>query len=181
MNEDLELVLSRATTMLLHHFLSTEMFFVNFINRCTPTHYFSYQRNHDPLNQLQLDDISVERFIKTYRILPTSFLVLLNKISPYLESNNSNNIGRPRIQESIRQGVYLYYIGREPNFFDAGFAFGISKTSVVRIVDEISNAILNALDGYIQLPSEIDEIRYLTQGFTTKCLIPNVCGAIDGY
>ena len=56
------------------------------------TSYFKYQRVHDPIKQIYDGEITIQRFIKTYRLNPNTFINILRLLMPYL-----SKIGRAHV------------------------------------------------------------------------------------
>eukprot|EP00834_Sanchytrium_tribonematis_P004754 NODE_252_length_11723_cov_1.965933.p3 type:complete len:342 gc:universal NODE_252_length_11723_cov_1.965933:10952-9927(-) len=180
LEEDQEII--TGIPLIAQYLTNVQLFYNQSITNLQHREYFDYVRLHDPIEQIENNAISRARFIKIYRLSPETFISFLDIIKPHLDSAAPNTTGRPRINDSIRFGMFLYYCGRDPDIFNAGFAFGLSESTARRIIYEFTDAILQVFDSYISLPSSIEQIKQNCSDFKTysKSIFPNVCGAIDG-
>ena len=113
---------------------------------------------------------------------PGTFTTILNDIKPFLDSQSiaSTPQGRSKIPDSTRLGVFLVYIGRDPNYFTVGLVFGVSETSVIRIVIEVAFAIKYKFNNKMQPAQTFDDLHNRSSEFNNVSIFENVICAIDG-
>ena len=179
MEEFADAVLKMQELVIFHHYLQDTCRnpSQNHLNQRTGI-YFSYVRQNDPIVLIN-DGITDSRFRKMFRLSPSTFQYLLKKVKPFLESRfkSQTNCGRPRIADSTRLGIFLIYMGRDPNYFNVGLIFGISETSVVRIIVEVAYAIKYCYNNKIKPAISYDELHDKATEFNSVSLFENVVGA----
>ena len=75
--------------------------------------------------------------------------------------------------------VTLRYLGKGSFFSECGDLHGISKSSVCRVVEDVTTSICKRLDN-IKFPTRDEDIQNIKRIFFTIAALPNVIGAIDG-
>lgn len=84
------------------------------------------------------------------------------------------------IPPEIRLMVTLRFLATGDFFLSIGDISGISKTSAVRIVDEVVDAILDFKDEFIKMPETDEEKSRTKLAFYNLNRFPRVIGIIDG-
>ena len=142
--------------------------------------YFNYERQNDPVSLIN-DGISVNRFVRMFRLSPQGYLYVLTALKPYFNCIKSH-VGRNRILDSTRLGIYLVFVGRDPDYFNVGLVFGVSESSVKRIVEEVNRGILLVFNNIVQVPNTVEQLEEKAHEFEQlhENQFNNCIGAIDG-
>uniref|UniRef100_A0A914UJR5 Transposase Helix-turn-helix domain-containing protein n=1 Tax=Plectus sambesii TaxID=2011161 RepID=A0A914UJR5_9BILA len=91
-----------------------------------------------------------DKFFKYFRMITSSFDLLLSKVSPQLRKTSL----RPAILPDERHVVTLRYLARKQSFRALGFSFCIAYSTISLIVRECCDVIWTALkDNYMRCPS----------------------------
>ncbi|XP_056585856.1 putative nuclease HARBI1 [Triplophysa dalaica] len=121
-----------------------------------------------------LDDMAI---IRRYRLPRGQIAQLLNSIGPQLMRATKRNFAlSPEIQ--LLSALRFYATG---SFLQVlGDGLGLSKASVSRAVQAVTNALLPLAEEHIQFPASRQDITEIQQYFLTHHHIPQVIGVIDG-
>ena len=61
-----------------------------------------------------------------------------------------------------------------------GDTLGFDKSTVSRLVDSVTDALVTRKDQHIKWPMEIHQLNTIKEGFYKKAHFPNVIGCVDG-
>ena len=61
-----------------------------------------------------------------------------------------------------------------------GDTLGFDKSTVSRVVDSVTDALVARKDQHIKWPTEIQKLNTIKEGFYQKAHFPNVIGCVDG-
>nr|XP_023017923.1 protein ANTAGONIST OF LIKE HETEROCHROMATIN PROTEIN 1-like [Leptinotarsa decemlineata] len=128
-----------------------------------------------PLNLEYRNDVGFTNFFRMQR---SDFQMLLNKVGPKISKKNTSY--RDAIPASERLAVTLRFIATGDSYHSLMYVLKISKQCISKIVPEVCDAIVEALQDYIKLPQSEAEWNEIAQVFEEKCNFPNCIGAIDG-
>ncbi|KAJ3602710.1 hypothetical protein NHX12_030459 [Muraenolepis orangiensis] len=121
--------------------------------------------------------MSEAALIRKFRLPRQEIPQLLQLVGPTLarETRRSYPLS-PEIQ--LLAALRYYAVG---SFLEVvGDGYGLSKTSVWRCVEAVTNLLLGHANDYIRLPSTRQEIMEVHQGFYAIAGIPRVIGLVDG-
>ena len=137
----------------------------------------------DPLEAIE-NGIQDRSFKRLYRVSKQFFNTLVTELEPlYTATYVKNNVGiggRPRIPFSMRLGSFLFYIGRDTDFFTAAWMFGISEKSLTCIVDELCDVIGRRYNYTIFMPTDIASLTFLSEQWSRFSDLRGIVGSIDG-
>ena len=127
-----------------------------------------------------VDNVVVpEEWRENFRMSKNSFLLLCNKLRPFLEKQTTNM--RQSISVEKKIAVTLYYLADEGRYRKVANAFGISRSAVSKVVRKVCHVITNELGPtYIKTPQTEDEVQFLTENFYMHHGFPQCLGAVDG-
>ena len=115
---------------------------------------------------------------ENFRMRKETFEFLCNRLWNYITKQRTNM--RQPISVEERVAVTLWYLSTGSGFSMVAWLFGISKSSVCRIVRETCDAIIQVLQKQlIKLPKG-DMLDQMIEGFEFKWGFPNCVGAVDG-
>jgi hypothetical protein len=111
------------------------------------------------------------------------FVTLVEKLKVLIGKKDTNF--RRAIDTPRRVAVYLSFVGRGLSYSDLAVKAGIGKTSVFKIIRDVSAAIIAVLkdrEGDLRFPSDVSSIKELEAGFRAMHAfgLPGACGALDG-
>ncbi|KAJ3589240.1 hypothetical protein NHX12_010086 [Muraenolepis orangiensis] len=121
--------------------------------------------------------MSEAALLRKFRLPRQEILQLLNLVGPTLARQTRRSYPlSPEIQ--LLAALHFYAVG---SFLEVvGDGYGLSKTSVWRCVEAVTNCLLGHAKDYIHLPSTRQEIMEVHQGFHAIADIPRVIGLVDG-
>ncbi|CAN7986742.1 unnamed protein product, partial [Ixodes hexagonus] len=100
---------------------------------------------------------------------------LVTLIAPHLEVTN----GRPAIDVTKKTLVFLWSLANVECFRSIGDRFGLSKSTVRRVVHRFAMAVLAHGPNFVTWPTVQDAIHVIA-GFDAKAVFPGGIGAVDG-
>ena len=137
----------------------------------------------DPLDLINSDS-SDEHFKRLFRVSKRFFLILYEEIDPLYQEkyvrNNKGLGGAPRLPLSIRLGSFLFFIGRDTDYFTSAYMFGINDGSMHTFVAEMANLIVDVFPHVIRLPNSTMEIQELATEWNRFSDLKGIVAAADG-
>lgn len=100
----------------------------------------------DPLNLEYRNDVGFTNFFRMQR---SDFQMLLNKVGPKISKKNTSY--RDAIPASERLAVTLRFIASGDSYHSLMYVLKISKQCISKIVPEVCDAIVEALQDYIKV------------------------------
>jgi hypothetical protein len=117
-------------------------------------------------------------FRTRFRISRKSFFNLHVLLQPYIEKQQTQF--RETIASEHRLAIFLYHVTQGNGYTSLTDQFGVGKSTVSKIIGEVSKAIVQHLSGkYIRF-SNIDEVTRSMEFWREKTGIPGVVACIDG-
>lgn len=117
-------------------------------------------------------------FQQNYRVSRETFQFLLMRLTPFIMRKDTNM--RKAISPGKRLAVTLYILGDNTTYKTAANLFGVSKTSVACIIQQVTLAISTHLfKEFICIPTG-QHLQDIINGFRHISGLPNCVGAIDG-
>ena len=131
-----------------------------------------HYRGFNPLNK----DFSDEELGQRYRFGRESIEFIANELRAELESNT-----RKRTALSVEEQVMiaLRFYGSGSQLQVVGDTMGYDKSTVSRVVRDVTDALVDRKDQYIKWPTE-SQNNINKRAFYEKAWFPNVIGCIDG-
>lgn len=121
---------------------------------------------------------SDEEFRQNFRVRRSTFQLLADELKPFIQKEDTNM--RKCVTVNMRLAVTLWRLGTNIEFRSIGHLFGIGKSTCVRIVREVTEAIVkHLLPKYIQIPSG-NRLLKVISGFERRSGFPQVGGIVDG-
>ena len=119
-------------------------------------------------------------FKQTFRIDPETYDSLEHDLGPVLEQQGSTNGWTLTVRQRLR--AFLSYMATNSVYWAVKNMRGMSTSSVYNQVHTVTDAILDTLHGYVQLP-DTDYAREIAMGFSEMVrnkFPPIIIGVIDG-
>ncbi|XP_024873223.1 uncharacterized protein LOC112455499 [Temnothorax curvispinosus] len=121
----------------------------------------------------------VESFHSFFRIDPRLFNILLDKVSPFIQKQDT--IMRQCIPPSQRLFITLRYLATGESYRSLEFTTRIPTCTLSRIIPETVRVIYEVLrDEYLKIPDTEDEWNRVAEDYMTQWDVPNCIGALDG-
>ena len=125
------------------------------------------------------DTVVASEWRENFRMKKDSFLNLCNELRPFLEKKSTTM--REPLSVETQVAIALYYLSEEGRYRKIANAFGVGKSTVSETVRNVCNVISKECGPkYIKLPSTIEEVESLSDGFYKTHNFPQCIGAIDG-
>lgn len=105
----------------------------------------------------------------------------MNLVEPYVGKQDTH--WRECIDTPRRLGIFLNYLAHGTTYGQIGEQFGVSKSSVCVIMEQVSDALVYVfkdLNADARFPSNPTDIKALEAGFRKIWGLPGAVGAIDG-
>lgn len=129
----------------------------------------------DRLNPLDAyDDLEI---VARYRLSRQLIMSLYDNIGADLEPSTARNSSIPGMLQ-IFTALRFYACGSYQTV--VGDSVGVHKSSVCRIVQKVTDRLVQLRNQYILFPSTRNAIQETKEGFHPLGQFPNVVGAIDG-
>lgn len=124
-----------------------------------------------------LDVLSDSAILSKYRLPRVEILQLLEIVSPHISRSTRCNFAlSPEVQ--LLAALRFYAVG---SFLEVvGDGIGLSKASVSRSVEAVTNILVHHAQAHIKMPATRVEIQQAHQGFHAVAGIPQVIGLVDG-
>uniref|UniRef100_A0A182N400 DDE Tnp4 domain-containing protein n=1 Tax=Anopheles dirus TaxID=7168 RepID=A0A182N400_9DIPT len=106
------------------------------------------------------------------------FDYLESMIGPKIQRMDKNM--RKAITPRERQLITLRYLATGESYKSLQYLFRVSKSSISKIVPEVCDCLIAALQDYLKLPSTKQEWLKISRKFQEKWNFPHAIGAIDG-
>ena len=87
---------------------------------------------------------------------------------------------RKAIPVHKRVAIALWRYGCGNSYRTTGITFGIGKSTVIKICDEFTRALIQKKDDFIKFPSDEEELNLAIRKMKSIAGLPNVVGALDG-
>ena len=87
---------------------------------------------------------------------------------------------RKAIPVHKRVAIALWRYGCGNSYRTTGITFGIGKSTVIKICDEFTRALIQKKDNFIKFPSDEEELNLAIRRMKSIAGLPNVVGALDG-
>ncbi len=126
------------------------------------------------------------QFDKKYRMSYDPFMKLVNLLMPFLEQNDTksmNSCGEPAISPLHILGLIIHWLSGS-SFHDIRDEGNFSRPTFFRLLRKGLVAIVRCKKLQIRLPSSMDEMDAVHQGFEQKSMervMSGCVGALDGY
>ncbi|XP_057653522.1 uncharacterized protein LOC130892260 [Diorhabda carinulata] len=117
-------------------------------------------------------------FKNYFRMSETTFLTLLDMVSPHIKKQDTNM--RQSISPKERLAVTLRYLATGRNFADLKFSALISPAAISSMIIETCETLIYVLRDYIKLPLTEEEWLLTAAEFSKNCHFPTCLGALDG-
>ncbi|XP_050705937.1 putative nuclease HARBI1 [Eriocheir sinensis] len=127
----------------------------------------------DRLNPLEVSD---DLLLHYYRLPRHEILQLCEEIGPHIHRPTSRTRAIP-IHTQILVALRFYASGTFQNV--VGDVAGISQSSISRILNDVTEALLNKAKREINMPQNLQELMLIKQDFYGLSGFPSVIGAID--
>jgi hypothetical protein len=103
----------------------------------------------------------------------------------YLANELRGSLERPtakRTALSVEQQIMiaLRFYGSGAQLQVVGDTLSFDKSTVSRVVDSVTDALMARKDQHIKWPMEIQQLNNIKEGFYKKAHFPNVIGCVDG-
>ena len=119
-----------------------------------------------------------EDWVTNFRLSERTFLFLCDELNFYVSKQDTKL--RKAIPTHKRVAVALWRLATNADYRTIGHLFGISKASVLVIVEDFCSAVTNHLaPKYIKIPTG-NELKKSVTEFETKWGFPQRMGAVDG-
>lgn len=124
-----------------------------------------------------LDVLSDTAIVAKYRLPRVEILKLLEIVSPHISRATRCNFAlSPEVQ--LLAALRFYAVG---SFLEVvGDGNGLSKASVSRSVEAMTNILVRHAQAHIKIPARREGIQQAHQGFHAVAGIPQVIGLVDG-
>ena len=121
-----------------------------------------------------------EYFFRLFRMSPSTFELLLSWVAPLIKKESTRM--REAIPPDERLCVTLRYLVTGDAQTTIGASYRISPTTVGRIIEETCSVLWHTLSeqGYLQVPSDINDWRKIAMDFEQRWNFPHALGALDG-
>ena len=117
-------------------------------------------------------------WITNFRMSRATFMYVCNHLRPLITKKET--VMRKSISAEKRLAITLYYLATNSDFRTVGHLFGVSKSSVCLIVQEVCATIVDVLlPKHLSFPSG-DALRAVISGFHENHKFPQCVGAVDG-
>ena len=137
----------------------------------------------DPFDCI-IDGMPDNVFQRLYRVSPGFFSIVYSYLLPFYNNefvfNQSSVGGRPQISFALRLGAFLFYIGRDTDFFTSSWMFGISESSMFNIVKEMTYLFTQYYSHTIFMPLDIESFSFLAAQWNRFSDLNGILGSIDG-
>ena len=119
-----------------------------------------------------------EEWIENFRMSRDGVYQLCDELRPFLTKIHKNL--REPLSVEKQLAVTLYYLCDEGRYRKVANSFGISRSTVSKVVRKVSYVIANTLGPkYINLPETQPEVEALVSNFSRHHSFPQCMGAID--
>ncbi|KAJ8043251.1 Protein ALP1-like [Holothuria leucospilota] len=123
-----------------------------------------------------LDSYSDKRMHKYYRFTRNGVMRVIDILEPLLQNQTERSHA---IHPHVQVFVALRFFATWDFYSSTSVQHGISESSVCRIVQRVTNAIVGLEDYYIKWPTTQQKMSENQLGFFAKSNFPGVVGAID--
>jgi len=118
-----------------------------------------------------------KQFKTSFRMTPKSFFSLHTLLQPSIEKQTTHL--RPTIESDSGLAIFLYHIAHGASYTVLMDKFGVGKSTVSGIIDDVSRAIVEHLSTrYIRFPN-VDEAMHTMEHWRERGHIPGVVACID--
>ncbi|XP_067135134.1 putative nuclease HARBI1 [Centruroides vittatus] len=118
-------------------------------------------------------------FRSHFRLSRASFEALSNLLMPKITNHAINRAGRPSLTACDKVLMTLWFLGNREAYRSVSDRFGVSKSTLFRVVQTTCTALSELAPQFIKWPSG-EQVQEITQSFHNKSGFPGVVGAIDG-
>ena len=124
-----------------------------------------------------MDCYNDEHIISRYRLDRESIFGLVDVLTPTLERPTLRNYAIPPLLQIL---IALRFYAKGGFLSEIADIHGVSRSSVSRIITNVTEAIVLNFIHAIQFPKDAVEFRDTKQGFYQIAGMPNVVGVVDG-
>jgi hypothetical protein len=120
-------------------------------------------------------------YFDQFRCTRSSFDKVVNMIAQHWEAANSPIKWNAHFSIRWRVAVALHYFTHAGSIVESANAFGMSKSSAWRYIDQILRVLIDAIGPWaVRMPQSLEEWEQMSEGFEAVCGFPDTCLAIDG-
>ena len=132
-----------------------------------------HYRGTNPL----LMEFSDEQLRQRYRFGRDSINYLAGELRGDLErlTNKGTAIS---VEQQVMIALRFYASGAQMQV--VGDTMGLDKSTVSRVIEDVTNALVDRKDQYIRWPVNVQRLNEIKAGFYQKAHFPNVIGCVDG-
>ena len=126
-------------------------------------------------NQCEIDDFTDEELRARYRFRRESILFITNLVAGHISRNTRRNHALPPLHQVLialrfyTSGSFLQVIGD---------TFGVDKSTVSRVITDVSRALIVKQPRFIKWPSTNDECATIKNAFYLRGGFPCVIGCV---
>ena len=126
------------------------------------------------------NDIYCELWQKEFRMSPSTFEFIIDLVEQNMAK--ADTVFRKAVPIEKRVGVGLWRLSTGTSFRTISKVFGIGKSTVIKLVNELISELVRMSPEFIKFPKTTLETGAKIRSFRdfTGCKIPQVLGAIDG-
>ena len=128
-------------------------------------------------NQCEIDDFTDEELRARYRFRRESILFITNLVAGDISRNTRRNHALPPLLQVL---VALRFYASGSFLQVIGDTFGVDKSTVSRVIADVSRALIVKQPRFIKWPSTNDECATIKNAFYLRGGFPCVIGCVDG-
>ena len=128
---------------------------------------------------VELENEDVQSFVNFTRFDPETFRELLMRIGPRIAKKPP--YWRLPLDEGLKLAVVLRHFATGDSYKSLMYSFRVSKTSIVKMVPDVCDAIIDEYGGEVMhCPTTPECWQELAQQFKERWNLPHCLGALDG-
>ena len=127
--------------------------------------------------QCEIDDFTDEELRARYRFRRESILFITNLVAGDISRNTRRNHALPPLHQVL---IALRFYASGSFLQVIGDTFGVDKSTVSRVISDVSRALIVKQPRFIKWPSTTDECATIKNEFYLRGGFPCVIGCADG-
>lgn len=128
------------------------------------------------MDHLRVNDVA--SFKNMMRVTPDKFFEICNRLQPRIEKQNTSF--RDAIEPACRLAIALRYYASGDKYISLDYNYLVAHNTVGKIVNEVSEAIINEYEEVIDTPVTSERWKEVEQRFAKRWNFHHALGALDG-